>query len=549
MVAQGENSQAAAEHQGESPSSSTLNQRDGTTPDGTPSAQATEVSSPKSGTATTGVPNATGGGMAATQPPPPPPPTVHQPNMHYFHHSYRGVPPPPPPPVGYDPSRKIVTVGSSDTSTPSTGAPPPPLPGPYTTAQYETRKPAPPLPLPHYQGTAPTVAPQHAGRQPPIAKANSSPPSATSSGTVGRDPPPPSAHPPAQHFHHPGMHGDHAPTTTLHHHAYPYPEERIHGPPPHRAWSGRDFSSSAAHRHYYDSSAGSNSASHGYPSAAGSYPSNRPPPPASGTTTQATTLHSGMSQSTPVGPYRFSDPTLRREALTSLKTSSTPNSDLTSEVGGREGATSPSQIESSHREEVTTMGCTCKKTKCLKLYCQCFAVKIYCGGNCRCMSCHNTADFENERQEAIRMILSRNPQAFDTKFKKSLPDKSRPELSHKLGCKCRKSACMKKYCECYAGNVKCSSNCRCVGCKNMPTGGIPPPPPAPGAPHLSLAGTFPLSNHKKLSSTSNHGMGMLGANAMILLGGDQAGTPVRKQREPYMMNAAQNLVRSDVYCF
>ncbi|CAA7038471.1 unnamed protein product [Microthlaspi erraticum] len=35
---------------------------------------------------------------------------------------------------------------------------------------------------------------------------------------------------------------------------------------------------------------------------------------------------------------------------------------------------------------------------------------------------------------------------------------------HKRGCK--KSSCLKKYCECYQGGVGCSINCRCEGCKN-----------------------------------------------------------------------------------
>lgn len=194
----------------------------------------------------------------------------------------------------------------------------------------------------------------------------------------------------------------------------------------------------------------------------------------------------------------------------------------------REGATSPSQIETSHREEVTTMGCTCKKTKCLKLYCQCFAVKIYCGANCRCLGCCNTQAFEKERKEAIRNILARNPTAFDTKFKKTgdgqiVIDKVAPvappsdrTLAHKLGCKCRKSACVKKYCECYAGGVKCSANCRCVGCKNMPIGGFGNGPPSmTGAPLLPSAAT-----------------------AQPVAGEKNDGSP----RPGWMMNAAQNLV-------
>lgn len=139
------------------------------------------------------------------------------------------------------------------------------------------------------------------------------------------------------------------------------------------------------------------------------------------------------------------------------------------EFEGRTGATSPSQIETNHRDEVQNMGCTCKKTRCLKLYCQCFQAQLYCGTNCRCLSCYNVVAHDKLRKEAIKSILLRNPVAFDSKFKKTpttaisevVPIAPAPTnlnttsdaaqaaraLAHKLGCKCRKSACMKKVCE------------------------------------------------------------------------------------------------------
>jgi hypothetical protein len=130
-------------------------------------------------------------------------------------------------------------------------------------------------------------------------------------------------------------------------------------------------------------------------------------------------------------------------------------------VEGRDGATSPSQIESNRRDDVTNMGCTCKKSKCLKLYCVCFGASVMCGVNCRCLICHNTPNHEQARKDAIRCILARNPSAFDTKFKKTAEANARAaslasanasnangtnnrSLAHKLGCKCRKSFCTKK---------------------------------------------------------------------------------------------------------
>lgn len=37
---------------------------------------------------------------------------------------------------------------------------------------------------------------------------------------------------------------------------------------------------------------------------------------------------------------------------------------------------------------------------------------------------------------------------------------------HSTGCNCKKSQCLKKYCECYEGDAFCGDNCKCISCLN-----------------------------------------------------------------------------------
>nr|GEY81278.1 hypothetical protein [Tanacetum cinerariifolium] len=121
--------------------------------------------------------------------------------------------------------------------------------------------------------------------------------------------------------------------------------------------------------------------------------------------------------------------------------------------------------------------CTCKKSKCLKLYCECFSAGLYCDESCTCQECFNRTDYEDTVDEARQQIVSRNPHAFSPKIDslKQSPtnhnedgDKRIPNAGkHKKGCNCKKSMCAKRYCECYQANVGCSSECRCEGCKNV----------------------------------------------------------------------------------
>lgn len=56
--------------------------------------------------------------------------------------------------------------------------------------------------------------------------------------------------------------------------------------------------------------------------------------------------------------------------------------------------------------------CKCKKSQCLKLYCDCFASAKYCHPSCKCVDCMNTKDSESFRQDAIKQISERKPALF-----------------------------------------------------------------------------------------------------------------------------------------
>ncbi|KAL4506448.1 hypothetical protein ABPG72_000019 [Tetrahymena utriculariae] len=110
--------------------------------------------------------------------------------------------------------------------------------------------------------------------------------------------------------------------------------------------------------------------------------------------------------------------------------------------------------------------CKCKKSKCLKLYCECFLRGNYCNDQCICTDCGNNDKNLDEREKAIEEAKTRNSDAFNLKFQIL----NNATVTHKKGCHCKRTHCLKKYCECYNAGLKCTNNCKCEECDNIQDG-------------------------------------------------------------------------------
>lgn len=107
------------------------------------------------------------------------------------------------------------------------------------------------------------------------------------------------------------------------------------------------------------------------------------------------------------------------------------------------------------------VGCSCSKSKCLRLHCKCFRTLGYCSPDCGCIDCFNEPRFEAERWSVIQMMKKIYPQAFAPKIVNA--DDQLALNSH--GCRC-KTGCSKNYCDCFRNGVGCSPICRCQSCLN-----------------------------------------------------------------------------------
>ena len=119
----------------------------------------------------------------------------------------------------------------------------------------------------------------------------------------------------------------------------------------------------------------------------------------------------------------------------------------------------------------TKVACRCLKSKCLKLYCECFRNGSVCGLDCECEDCRNIEEYQSERLAVMEKLKKKNKLFRESQKQRAVARVTKKGKKVKTavlgwGCTCKKSRCDKNYCECLKRGVKCSKFCKCEDCAN-----------------------------------------------------------------------------------
>ncbi|CAD8111839.1 unnamed protein product [Paramecium primaurelia] len=116
-------------------------------------------------------------------------------------------------------------------------------------------------------------------------------------------------------------------------------------------------------------------------------------------------------------------------------------------------------VDDSPIEQDEMKPCHCTKTHCLQLYCSCFHNRRQCMSECKCNDCYNDGKHEEDVLKAVEQIKIKEQRA-------SHHDLDSFDTKQVWGCKCKKTKCVKGYCECFIRGKKCTSHCQCTECEN-----------------------------------------------------------------------------------
>jgi Tesmin/TSO1-like CXC domain, cysteine-rich domain len=100
-------------------------------------------------------------------------------------------------------------------------------------------------------------------------------------------------------------------------------------------------------------------------------------------------------------------------------------------------------------EQANKPGCSCAKTKCIKMYCSCFSYGKACTSLCSCVECKNTSAHRE---------LSQDLKLTEAQIKNKEGD---------ICCNCKWSQCENSYCSCTKNSKGCGASCKCYSCKNV----------------------------------------------------------------------------------